>query len=85
MLIIVANIAQRTFRRSLTAAKKDSFGRCRFILDRCKGSAFMAAVAEGLLATLAARTPPIVFAFFYVDSVWAVAGANGIIHYYFPF
>src|SRR6266542_4104142 len=41
-------------------------------LDRAEAAALVRAIAEGLVAALATGTPPIGFAGFHIDPVWAL-------------
>jgi TPP-dependent pyruvate/acetoin dehydrogenase alpha subunit len=60
----------------LASAEVDCFGLSGFKFDGSEIAALMSAVAKGLTGALAAGTPVIVFAGFYLDGIRALLG-NG--------
>ena len=73
-------VAKRLLTRLPTPTKGDSAGTFRYIFDRGKFTALVATIAKGLIATLAASAPEIIFAFFYLYAVWAVLCCFAIAH-----
>jgi hypothetical protein len=75
-------IAQRTFGAMLAAAKIHGSRYLCLVFHGGKIAALMAAIAEWLVCTFAAGTPPVTLACFYCDCIRGFLGDDGLLGRY---
>ena len=77
-------VTDRLLAAVLAPTKKHTLAGIRCVLDRCYAGVFVAAVAERLLAALAAGAPKVAFALFNLDRVGCFLHDDRCCHYFNP-